>query len=112
MVEYMHNNYVNDIDGSITRVSGDDTFFETCNYKPIELTEEWLLKFGFIPNKYKDEYTICPYGKNTYVLDKEYTDKGEWDFCYEEAYLVTIKYVHQLQNLYFALTGEELTDAE
>lgn len=28
--------------------------------------------------------------------------------CYKE-YNIEIKYVHQLQNLYFALTGEELT---
>jgi len=77
--------------------------------KPIPLTEEWLIKFGFFPSKYKDGYTISPYGKNEFLLDKEYTDEGEWDFCTDENYLKTIKYVHQLQNLYFALTNEELT---
>jgi hypothetical protein len=33
---------------------------------------------------------------------------GVWHFEFE-GISIKIKYVHQLQNLYFALTGEELT---
>jgi len=76
--------------------------FTTIGYcKPIELTEEWLIKFGF------KEY-IRSNGK-TYDL------KDFWEIDYEngkyfisEIEVMDIKYVHQLQNLYFALTGKEL----
>ena len=83
--------------------------------KPIPLTEEWLLRFGF---ELEHEFT------NAY---KMYTTKHQYD-CSEITYsekesllrfsngqekgatlIPHIKYVHQLQNLYFALTGEELT---
>ena len=68
-----------------------------CGFKviyPIPLTEEWLVKFGF-ENKTK-----------TFVLNnisiKQQT-KGYFFYL-----SIMNQYVHQLQNLYFALTGEEL----
>ena len=61
---------------------------------PIPLTKEWLVKFGF-ENKTK-----------TFVLNnisiKQQT-KGYFFYL-----SMMIQHVHQLQNLYFALTGEEL----
>ena len=89
--------------------SGDDD--NICEYEPIPLTEEWLLKFGF--KKYNDS-------KRYYL---EHQDKR---FDYSIRYLhrkyicfaycgsagcklkPNIQYVHQLQNLYFVLTGDEL----
>ena len=73
--------------------------------KPIPLTEEWLLKFGFVNDGYSE------WMKDRYTLDCEYTDKGVYNFVIDNrTYLdIDIKHVHQLQNLYFALTGEELT---
>ena len=76
------------------------------NYQPIPLTEEWLLKFGF-DRHHKDYF-------NNVILLKEI---GEWDLkLYPQGEVssaipmnIKIKSVHQLQNLYFALTGEELT---
>jgi len=78
--------------------------------KPIPLTEEWLLKFG-IP--YNDWF------KNTsYLIKKsnaDFEDFKEWDFYIQTAnkdkqvMITYIHYVHQLQNLFHALTGEELT---
>jgi hypothetical protein len=67
--------------------------------EPIQLTEEWLLKFGFISNPHSNEF----YGKNM-IFHNWMKDRGyiSWGFT-------QIEYVHQLQNLYFALTGEELT---
>lgn len=72
--------------------------------KPIQLTEEWLFKFGFEWKQIKDlssyslpKLEIYQYSSNNNKIFFEYID-GE----------VEIKYVHQLQNLYFALTGEEL----
>lgn len=86
--------------------------------KPIELTEEWLVKFGF------EKYPFNDKGKEkVYMLDEgwqltEYkgylvrftADKSvEGSFNMYESYpLCHIKYVHQLQNLFFALIGNEL----
>lgn len=65
--------------------------------EPIPLTEEWLLKFGFEPlGSSRFDFKIFTY----YLYDGS--------FYNQSSRLSTIKYVHQLQNLYFALTGEEL----
>ena len=64
------------------------------SWKPIPLTEEWLLKFGF---KKEDEYW-------NYKGFKLWFEKGFYHINSE--YLIHIDYVHQLQNLFFALTGE------
>lgn len=69
---------------------------------PIAITEEWLVRFGFDRNY--GEYT-----KGCLMLDCEYTDNGVFVTCvHEKCVPVDTKYLHQLQNLYFALTGEEL----
>lgn len=81
----------------------------SSKYKPIPLTEEWLLNFGF--EKDLDKSLV----KNNIAifLDKRFKtnlflqenqDNFKW-FSYE----LKVEYVHQLQNIYFALTGEELT---
>ena len=82
---------------------------------PIPLTEEILLKFGFNEVEGErwcdmhEEFEECNY----YYLSmfKIYynpeTDIFEDDNLYH--FNVNLKYVHQLQNIYFALTGEELT---
>jgi hypothetical protein len=76
----------------------------------IPLNEEWLLKFGFYinPNYVHpsfDEY-ILESGFGIGNFNDEF-----WlvDFLDQTIGSPKIKYVHQLQNLYFALTGEELT---
>ena len=80
----------------------------------IELTEEWLLKFGFeigfLRMKYKVYRLKTKNGYSNWFLNNNglmtkafYSDNGLSE------YYIRIKYVHQLQNLYFALTGEELT---
>lgn len=71
---------------------------------PIPLTEEWLFKFGFISNPYEDRYE-----KGLLHIECNKT-RGVLEFWIERLpFSLTIKYVHSLQNLYFALTGEELT---
>lgn len=75
----------------------------------IPLTKEWLLKFGF-------DFSIDTwYLKGVAIWETECCDaKGneEIGFFYELRDVgmmdMNIKYVHQLQNLYFSLTGEEL----
>ena len=79
--------------------------------KPIPLTEDWLLKFGF-----EEKCSI----KNRFINRADFELEFQGDkvaYCVwggEDAPHLTqffghCKYVHQLQNLYFALTGEELT---
>tara|TARA_R100000655_G_scaffold7322_2_gene19795 strand:+ start:401 stop:769 length:369 start_codon:yes stop_codon:yes gene_type:complete len=68
--------------------------------KPIPLTKDWLLKFGFEAG-FNGEYEILPF---LYIWKPSPSTKS---FSVSPSTL-EIKYVHQLQNLYFALTGEEL----
>jgi len=86
--------------------NGEKTYF------PIELNDDWFKKLGF----FKDD---------GYWKKDAYNDADGWDiiirildvrkfFSNEHLYynytngIVKIKYVHQLQNLFFALTGQEL----
>lgn len=72
--------------------------------KAIPLTEEWLLKFGFEKKEgYYDRYYYSIDGMNIKIDDDMFeTEVGE---CLYKS----IKYVHQLQNLFFAINDEELT---
>ena len=75
-------------------------------YEPIPLTEEWLLKFGF--ERIDGMWTISNF--NGY-LTKYLPLNGENGYKYFVSHcgMLNIRFVHQLQNIYFALTGEELT---
>lgn len=75
--------------------------------KPIPLTEEWLVKLGFK----KDRIDYWRPDEWFYAINQK--SDGTFWLAEDECDPVTeIKYVHQLQNLYFALTGEELTIKE
>lgn len=72
---------------------------------PIELTEEWLVEFGF------DENRCILLGIDTSFHLLQITpnlDVNVYDVNDNFVCLKSIKYVHELQNLYFALTGNEL----
>lgn len=73
---------------------------DDCPFTPIPLTEEWLVKFGFE----KDSFG-CLYFGYFYYRKSLFYSSGE----FSNIGLPNIQYVHQLQNIYFALTGEELT---
>lgn len=109
--------------GSITQLNEKEMchffrFPET--YKPIPLTEEWLLKFRF-------KEIVFTQDRNREWLkmfEIEETDElfslcfyPEKNICYlnfDVGYgnnVLNIEFVHKLQNLYFALTGSELTVA-
>jgi len=78
------------------------------NFKPIELTEDWLLKFGF---KYSLRLDDFMFKDQNDVFEIQPYKKGFLNLViwHDNEILQEIKYVHQLQNLYFALTGEELS---
>jgi len=73
--------------------------------RAIPLTEEWLLKFGF--EKQIDDYYYF-YGYYASFDADLPMWFGQEGCCQKETIKDNIKHVHQLQNLYFALTGEEL----
>lgn len=84
---------------------------DTSYIQPIPLTEEWLLKFGFsIINESsagkKYGYVVNSIFSSDLIIICWKTTKEIGKFFRSN---LEIKYVHQLQNLYFALMGEELT---
>jgi len=74
-------------------------------YEPIPLTEEWLIKFGFF-EKYKS--TSNRWNIGGFELHDCEDDDGQLQGVFLYDFRLEVKYVHQLQNLYFALTGKEL----
>jgi hypothetical protein len=75
------------------------------DYSPIPLTEVWLLKFGFYKYGNMDLWKQHKKGKGNYnkVTINSFSGMNLHVYPYTK-----ISYVHQLQNLYFALTGKEL----
>ena len=80
-----------------------------CN--PIPLTPEWLERFGFITKIKGDDFhdkALWKHPSTDYLYCESgcFVDNSGYygDYCD----IGDIKHVHQLQNLYFALTGEEL----
>ena len=89
------------------------------NYEPIPLTTEWLERAGFV-KEFDDVYSIglptgdgvdlllewgdCCLRRNHVGKEKKEGDKNPYDY----AYIKSPKYVHQLQQLYFSLSGKEL----
>lgn len=77
--------------------------------RPIPLTEEWLIKFGF--TRHHTDY----FNDVIFIKNVPNNNEFEWGVYPNEIgsgiqikNRKPLKYVHQLQNLYFALTGEEL----
>jgi hypothetical protein len=68
-------------------------------FEPILLTEEWLVRLGLERSKLLGYYYVGNISVNKDMLCCVGDYGGE---------LPHIKYVHQLQNLIHALTGEEL----
>lgn len=71
---------------------------------PIPLTENWLLKLGF-------EFDTITFSKGLLMFSpsSNWDKSAVWYGTLTHGRIdVEMKYVHQLQNLYFALTGIEL----
>jgi len=117
-------NYVNYNDGSghddIRKIVGIDqnsvtSIVKGCHFAtaiksndliyPIPLSESVLLKCGFVKDDFSKTYVRYSIGNFNIIHD---TDKGIF-ICDGIKYtLVCVQHLHQLQNLYYALTGEEL----
>ena len=108
----------------VTGIDEDEIHHESVGYtcwcssdieyiKPIPLTEEWLLSKG--KTKHNDGWFYL--SKNIRILFAEITGLVNVSMGFSESgehiektwLLISFpKYVHQLQNLYFALCGKEL----
>lgn len=93
-------------DGQSNIIAMCDGAFYDCTEKeisPVPLTEELLLKIGakkYLPSKViYDRFCLSylPWYHYWYVTDKE-----------SRCYITKIEFVHEFQNMIFALNGEEL----
>lgn len=100
-----HEGNVKEIANIIGKVSKSVEFMSwkkvhISNIEPIELTEEILLKCGFEPTYFVSNNKLASYRiYNIDFLNPDFT--LVW-------FKTKIEYLHQLQNLYFALTNKEL----
>lgn len=84
------------------------------DYKGIPLSEETLLKCGFVNDSYSNFnlYLLDEYGAKSEeyisIHFKDYACKEYSGAGFSDCYVEECKYLHQIQNLYFALTGKEL----
>lgn len=73
------------------------------NFEPIKLTTEILEKCGF--EKIDFDYFELKTEENYYC----HIDELGFGFALEHETFYICEYVHEIQNLYFALTGKEIT---
>ena len=97
---YIGNEYFVDLD--ILKEIG-----EGIEYQPIPLTEDWLSKLRFMYWSNKQGQLYYKHIENGWTVLHSY---GKWHYSTSMSITLgrELKYVHDLQNLYFALTGEEL----
>ena len=70
------------------------------SFKPIDFSNQWLDRFGF---EKRENSTWWHKGNFTY-----WQDQNTWYWRMEAINPDLTKYVHQIQNLYYSLTGEEI----
>lgn len=75
---------------------------DQCKIEGVKITEEWLVKFnfdlGWIIEHNTESFCLIQQGVNYYYSADMHHHTSR-----------PIEYIHQLQNLYFALTGKELS---
>jgi hypothetical protein len=82
-------------------------FYGQNGFEPIPLTPDILVKAGFENRSSTTDY-IFEYGKFIIGGTRKRLFPSVWGEDGLQDYGNLIEYVHELQNLYFALTGEEL----
>jgi len=92
----------------IEKIGEFGSYIKPEDYEPILLTEELLLKFGFEKEPCPHNETMYYWIPNILSLEKSIEHDSSIVFSHDWGE-VEIKYVHQLQNLYWVLFGEELT---
>ena len=91
------------ISNNIFSAINKNSFRRYSKLNPIQINEEWIWRFG---GKKNDEEITIPINRHLYI---SFID-GECQLITDDDFLVMdIIHVHQLQNIYFALTGNELS---
>jgi hypothetical protein len=107
-------NLIYDTRGKVNEVNLNalDYMFEESLHqcKPIYLNREWLIKFGFkeLPQKAVRRGVLTEFVNHGVRIEVSNSN----NFYYKNRKSLMIVNVHTLQNLYFALTREELTIKE
>jgi len=91
-------------DGSI------ETYVDFYILKPIPITEVWIKYFGLSESENEEGDTIW---KNENIEIEIFNYSNNSTSCFLTKVLtfqteIELRYLHQLQNLYFALTGRQL----
>lgn len=85
-----------------------DNYAHMC--RPIPLTPDILVKCGFECKVLDEIGSVWHFGVNP--INQDWMIKLTWIIGYEHPFFLnyhhTVKCLHQLQNLYFALTGTEI----
>lgn len=76
--------------------------------KPIKITPEWLIKLGFTRNHEDGEFDHKD-NENVIILCEDDGYTFDYDYGVIEWCQCGVEYVHQLQNHYYLMTGQELT---
>ncbi len=83
--------------------------------RPVTLTKTWLNRFGIkVYNRFSEVYKIYideETNRVIYLKLKNVGNNPEWSFEFYEnrdCFKKTIKYVHELQNLWVSITNYEL----
>lgn len=97
---------INDI--KVNKETGATLGTGNIDFTPIPLTEEWLVKFGFSPVISTNKMTDAEISNGKLCFEFY---KGKLFFTAGEGLNLSrqIDYVHDFQNICYALTGEELT---
>lgn len=92
--------------GLMVKNEEEEFWCEIDQFDGIPLTEEWLLRMGFEKTE-KEWYFLNVCNDWTYLY---WNKEGIFELSVNKHSVIfqNITSVHQLQNLYFALTGEEL----
>lgn len=86
----------------------DDCLIALQDLSPIPLSPDWLERFGFKINNERDpESCSFDYMHIGLFYIGEFNRSGWLLNAYDS--MPPMQYIHQLQNLYFALTGNELS---
>ncbi|HMR90255.1 MAG TPA: hypothetical protein PKD51_18965 [Saprospiraceae bacterium] len=92
------------VNSAIIKQAEDDIKRFNYFFQPIPITEEWLLKFGF--ESLRDGWFMFS-EKGDIKFDISYiTESNIYFYCCGKTR--TLKFVHDVQNLYHALTQTEL----
>ncbi len=88
---------------------------KNAELNPIPITPEWLEMFGFVKSispKCHENWVMYSQHHFSFVLREITPFIGFTYHSYGTDHSLQIDHVHQLQNLYHALTGQELTVKE